>query len=179
MANPKPYGGSSAQRLTAMINRDNQGSLQLGIHFTFGEPSEFLDEYGRNTQVTMTPVPGTHFRGPETIYYKRMSLDVLANLPGGFVQPVLVPRGPIYIHDILPRINAALGVDLEPEEVVDEYFEEELDVYPLRIVNSASLAWVESGFTFAIEREPDSPTIPLLAAIPTNLLSGLQYQEAT
>ncbi len=171
-----PYSGSSAQRLTAMINQDNRSTLRLGIDFSFGLPTSFEGE-GRNTQVVMTPVPGTRFKGPETVYYKRLTLDSLNRLPEGSVIPVEIPQGAFWIHDILPRINAGLGLSLTPEEVINQYHDEETPTYPLRIDSSKSLAWVDSEFTFIVVREEPAVDVPLTDVIPVNYLSGLEYRE--
>lgn len=172
-----PYSGLSAQRLTAMINQDNRSSLRLGIDFTLGLPQEFEGE-GRNTQVVMTPVPGTRYKGPETVYYKRLALDALNRLPEGSVLPVEIPQGPFWIHDILPQINEGLGLNLTAEEVVNQYHEEEFPSYPLRIDSSKSLAWVDFEFTFVVVRKQSPVDIPLTEVIPNNYLSGLEYREA-
>ena len=171
----RPYSGLSAYRLTAMINKDNRKSLRLGIDFTFGPPAEFEDEEGRNTQVVITPVFGSRFKGPETVYYKRLSLTALNRLPQGSVLSVAVPPGSFWIHDILPRINEGLGLNLSPGEVVNEFFEDELLAYPLRIDSSVSLTWIDSEFTFVVERETTPVDVPLSEAIPNNYLSGLEY----
>lgn len=178
MANLTPYSGSSAQRLTAVINKDNHKELRLGADFTFGLPIDFEEieqrVVVRNTQVLLVPVFGTRYH-PEYVFYERLTLQALYDLPEGYIAPVVVPPGSFYIHDILDSINAALGLNLAADEVVNAFFEEELDAYPLHTLNDVCLAWLDSDFTFTVNRDGTSTPIPLTQAIPNNVLSGLIY----
>lgn len=174
MANPKPYGGLSNDRLTAIINADNPSTpVQEGVDFTYGQPRAYADSLGRNTVVTLTPVVGTHYVGSEDIHYWRLSIDVLSLLPAGFVQQVVIDSLPFSIHASLAAINEALGVDLTPDEVVDATYSEEQATYTLTVIGGTSLAWLDSTFEFQI-RLP-SQDIPLSEVIVNRALSGLVY----
>lgn len=170
-----PYAGSSAQRLTDLINSDNDTTLQLGVDFTFGAPSAYVDASARNTKVTMTPVPGTPWPKPEVIHYTRLALTVLDDLPVGWVKPVLISNMPFTLSDMLAAINEALGLNLTPDEIVNTVFSTVQDSYRLPINNNVSLAWIDSAFTF----KPAWPSglIPLAWAIKNTVLNGLTYRQ--
>jgi hypothetical protein len=111
----------------------------------------------------------------EWVFYRRLGLTALDRLSEGFIQPVIIPTTPFRIHDILPQINAALGLDLSPDEVVDQTFFAVQDDYPLRIIEANSLAWFDSDFRFKAVVESPGEEIPLSFAIPNTELNGLFY----
>lgn len=172
MSDTNPYQGSSAQRLTDLINNDNDTTLVLGSDFTFGPMSVYVDEAGRNTQVALIPGPGTRYKAA-TVHYTRLGIDTLSELPDGSLKAVAVGPTPIVIHDILPQINFALGLTLTVDEVQNNTFGERLDSYDLTIRENASLAWLGSTFQFAA-RHPDEP-VPIDEVFLITNLSGLEY----
>jgi len=121
MATQRPYAGSSAERLTALINKDNNSEIREGVDFYFGVPEAYTDTEGRNTQIVLTPIPGRPFNPVQkTVFYKRLELAALSRLPEGMVKTVRIEAVPFSIHEILGALNAALGVDLQPDEVADD-----------------------------------------------------------
>lgn len=175
MADTKPYAGVSPQRLTDLINSDNGSSLQLGVDFTFGPPSEYSDKMGRNSKVTMIPVPGSKWTRNEVIHYTRMALTVLNDLPDGWVKAVEIPSVPFTLSGMLDAINEALGLNLTVDEIVDTTYELPSSAYRLPINNAVSLAWIDSDFTFkAVYTGGD---IPLDIAIKNSVLNGLTYLQ--
>jgi hypothetical protein len=174
MDNTKPYAGASDQRLTALINQDNNSALQLGVDFTFGSPQPYSDSTGRNTEVILTPVPGRPYAPtPEPVHYVRLALTVLDDLPVGWVKPVSIRSVPFSIRGILANINAALGLDLIADEVVDATYSVEADQYPLAVNEAVSLAWIDSDFQFkAVFGE-----VPLSSVVTNQELSGLNYVQ--
>lgn len=171
-----PYAGSSAQRLTDLINADNDTTLQLGVDFTFGAPSAYSDSSERNTKVTMTPMPGTPWPKAETIHYTRLQLTVLDDLPVGWVKPVLIQNLPFTLSGLLDEINEALGLNLTPDEVVNTVYSTAQDTYRLPINNNASLGWIDSGYTF--KAAYPGGAIPLVWAIKNPTLNGLTYRQS-
>lgn len=174
MANLTPYRGLSTQRLTAMINQDNRSALRHGVDFTFGQPELFADNNGRNTRVKLISLKPDRYRD-EWVYYRRLPLTALDRLPSGMVHPVAIASLPFSIHQILPQLNAALGLDLVPSEVQDANFSTPQSDYPLRIVDANSVAWYDSDFHFkAVFPEPPLD-MWLSERLPNTQLSGLLY----
>jgi hypothetical protein len=85
------------------------------------------------------------------VRYTRLSISVLANLPEGSLAVVQIPQIPFSIHSILDRINTALGLNLDPSEVVDVTYTQGQRTYPLTI-NSTSVAWVVSSYNFLTDQ---------------------------
>lgn len=173
MDNTKPYAGASDQRLTALINKDNNSALVLGVDFTFGRPQPFSDFQGRNTKVALAPLKGKPpFTDPEFLHYTRLALTHLDNLPAGWVQPVAVPSVPFKLRDILANINYALGLNLSADEIVDTTYDAVLAKYRLPIDEGVSLAWIDSDFSFDAIIGGE---IPLASIVTIQMLSGLQF----
>jgi hypothetical protein len=170
-----PYAGLSNNRLTAMINQDNGGNLQEGVDFTYGVPSTIEGNGGRNTTITLTPVPGSQYTAPQNVNYWRLGIDILGNLPEGSLDVVPVPTAPNFsIHSILGYINASLGLMLTPDEVENTVYTESQDTYTLTIL-PGSLAWAESSYDFAAA--PGDGAVPLASVVIETALEGLDYVE--
>lgn len=170
-----PYAGESPQRLTDLINSDNGTSLQLGVDFTFGPPSAYSDRLGRNTKVSMIPVPGSPWTHNEVIHYTRLALTVLNDLPSGWVKAVEIQSVPFTLSGMLQAINEALGLNLSVDEIVDTVYDNAQGSYRLPINNAASLAWIDSEFSF--KATFPGGDIPLSSAIVNSVLSGLTYLQ--
>lgn len=177
MDNTKPYAGRSADRLTALINQANSSAPRtLGVDFTFSAPSAYSDGVtARNTKVTMQRVPGTRYKADAEIHYIRMPLEVLNDLPAGWVKSVEVPALPFNLHALLAAINTALGLNLEAEEVEDTQYTVQQSSYRLPIRDDVSLAWINSNYAFPA-RFPGED-IDLSEVIFASLLSGLVYLQ--
>lgn len=176
MALPKPYGGLSNDRLTALINFYNPDrTIQEGVDFTYGPPQAYTDAQGRNTKVTLTPVSGTQSTQPEDVHYWRLAIGVLSLLPEGVVQQVVIDSFPFSIHTSLDAINEALGVDLALDEVEDATYAEPQDSYTLTVLGVDSLAWLNSTYEFQVRLSEQD--IPLSEIIIQRELSGLIYSQ--
>lgn len=144
----KPYAGESHDRLTALINLDNQTNLVEGIDFNFGPVSEFAGNGNRNSRVTIVPTDANIL--PATISYRRLSATVLNNLPAGEIAPVILNSFNFDTYSILANINSSLGLDLTSSEVDNTIFNEARLQYPLNIV-SGSLAWIPSTYNYKVD----------------------------
>lgn len=143
----QPYLGLSPQRLTDLVNQDNNSNYQLGVDFTFSPPLAYSDAAGRNTKLWMYPKDPTKY-SPTLVHYWRLPLTVLNNLPTGSLLPVTVPNVPFTTLQVLDAINAALGLNLTPDEVVNQTYTTVQDSYPLQINEAVSFAWINSDFQF-------------------------------
>lgn len=169
-----PYIGPSNQRLTAMLNKDNNKTLREGVDFTYGGVTAILGRGGRNALVTLTPLPSSGYPSAQDIQYWRLGIDAIGRLPAGSTDPVPVPKLPFSIHGILPVINTALGLNLTPVEVEDSIYTEQAPSYALKIAEG-SLAWYPSTYSFpALNTGEDTP---LSSIIVSPVLSGLVYVE--
>lgn len=149
----KPYSGNSRDRLVKLINDDNGTNYQYGVEYTFGTPSPATGTGGRNTKIRLIPTDSTQY-GQQDISYWRLPLSVLDQLPAGEIDKVKIDALPFKIHDVLDRINEALGIDLAPEEVLNTEYTLPQEKYQLRIASaSSSLAWSYSTYNFAVEAD--------------------------
>lgn len=148
MSTTKPYSGTSKDRLVALINSDNGTNLQEGVDFVFGPVTSHSGKNGRNTRIKIIPID-TETYSERSVDYKRLSINVINNLPPGFIERVEINTLPFTTHSILEDINEALGLDLTEDEVVDELHETSSFEYPLKI-RSTSLAWLASTYMFKV-----------------------------
>lgn len=173
MARIKPYAGTSFDRLSALISKAQTPVLPSTVSYTFTDLREGTGPLEGATDITVVASIGSRVDPPEDVTYQRLSIDVLSLLPPGEV--VLVPaiEVPFSIHQTLDKINTALGINLLPEEVVDEEFTEQKELYPLTIDGNNSLAWLNSVYQFKMA----SLDIDLNEAIPDPVLDGLVYLQ--
>lgn len=171
-----PYAGTSAARLTAMMNSDNAGqsngsqvytALQLGVDFTFGDPQAYTDSDGRNTEAPVI-VNRPDYQNTDMVQFTRLPLTVLNQLPPSYVDPVLISKVPFKLSDILPAINDALGLDLDVSEIRDQEYDTLQPQYLLPIDSTKSLAWIDSDFQF-------NAKVSLVGLITTTTLNGLYF----
>lgn len=166
-----PYKGRSLDRLVALINQDNETAFKLGVDFDLGPPIAFNGPGGRNTRARLTPRPGSVLYTPQDLAYWRLGIDALSRLPEGSVDTVPLTAMPFTTHEILPLLNAALGVDLLPEEVEDITYTTVQSSYPLTI-RAGSHGWKESTYWFHVERVNE---YSLATAIKDGALSAFSY----
>jgi len=175
MAKTNPYAGLSGKRLEALIRAKNDPNLTAGVDYTYGLPQAYSDSEGRNTKVTLTPVNHNRYGSPQDVFYHRLDLAVLGNLPPGYIRPVYIPNYPFSIHDVLPKINHYLGLNLTTDEVENTTYFTEQDTYRLKAVESNSLAWIGS-YQFAVHFSWDG--IPLEEVVLSTELNGYFYPIA-
>ncbi len=148
MPNIYPYAGKSAERLLAMVNADGGTNYALETDLTFGAVTAFTDSQGRNTRAVVIPTDSATFPRNEYVRYVRLPLSVIDQVPGNVYPTVQIDALPFTTHSILEKINAALGLDLEPDEVINEEHRSIAATYPLKIKVGASLAWLPSVYHF-------------------------------
>lgn len=146
MANPiRPYGGTSKQRLTDLINAKNQTSLVEGVDFEFGEIDDVPGHPGyprHNTKVRL--ISKQLGKSDVDVHYTRLGIDILTHLPAEMLGEIIVDDLPLHIRTSINRINRALGLDLTPDEVEDLVFHDARKSYPVQIRQDASVAWLPS-----------------------------------
>lgn len=142
-----PYAGISSKRLVDLINFSNNKQLVEGVDFRFGNPRVVQGAMGYNTRTRLHRLT-SEYPADIDVEYTRRPLSDLADLPSGMVVRALMDSPTFRVHDVLDRINAALGLDLQPHEVVNENFTAEQASYPITITEN-SLAW-EPGSVFQL-----------------------------
>lgn len=165
----KPYGGSSRARLAKLLNSANSTNYQLDVDFTFGPPVKEITE---STDTSVTVVGLRKGSISQKVQYRRLSINALAALPAGEVDPVPATRWPFSIHANLATINQALGVNLTTDEVVDDVYQDENQQYLILRITDKSYAWNVSEFSFKITR-----TIPLNMVWRNQILEGLNAPQ--
>lgn len=173
MANSdRPYGGSSKQRLTDLINAANGTSLIEGIDFEYGTLEELKTHAKHNTRVQLlAKKPGV---ANARISYTRLGIDILAHLPPEMIGEIFVDSFPFSVRQSIEKINQALGLNLTADEVENYVFKESRDSYPIRIKKGASLAWLPSEIKIkGITIDPNSDNVLLTLVWPKFSLNGL------
>lgn len=152
----KPYGGTSLARLSNLIKASNPKLNRSDVSFEFGTPvaatgwlntTLFARPIVNSTlhvSTTVTPTPALF----EEIQYRRLSLNVLRMLPLCEIRPVENITLPFSIHEVLPEINKALGLNLTTDEVINHRYENAMTTYKLEIANDTNLAWLKSEYLF-------------------------------
>lgn len=164
MSRIKPYAGTSRQRLTDLINQANQTNREEGVDFRFSLPVQETGPSGQNTSAVLNPVEGTLFKSPVKVFYNRLDLSVLADLPAGEIQPVVISSAPFWMRTHLSQINDALGLSLLPDEIHNDYVSELSSSYTLRINETFSHAWINS-YRFAAISENQKPSIEVQSEV--------------
>lgn len=169
----KPYAGTSIDRLKELIRTRQTPVLPKSVKYVFSNLRLDNPQLEGTTVVTVVASAGTRVDPPVDVHYHRLNIDELSLLPQGFTEPVEATYVPFTTHSILDKINKALGIDLVPEEVLNESFDVQAERYPLTITGNKSFAWVDSTHWFKM-----LPTdIDLNDAIPDPVLDGLVYVQ--
>lgn len=147
------YSGTSKDRLTALINTDNETTLVEGTDFTYGQIEVVLGDSSYNTQVKLIADPSTE-KSDVKVKYNRLPITAAETLAGA---PITLTEltFPLTMRDLITEINVELNLDLDPSEIEDtEYLlAPEDDIIVLTIAPN-SMGWIEGstidiGFTTA------------------------------
>jgi hypothetical protein len=110
------YRKSSKTRLVEALNKANPKYQILVDNLLFGNAVNWVHT-GRNSKVTLTPNNG-NLAGKRTVHYNRLDLATLfASLN---VAALVLTGTETTTHDVLPLILAQYGVNLLPEEIINE-----------------------------------------------------------
>lgn len=179
MQRPRPYGGTSLERLVTLLNNSNGTAYLSGHDFTLSAPSYFADPAGvntRNTKITVYPDRTHNDRlQDQELHYWRLPINVVGKLPRTALRAVYIDKIPFTTHEMLERINEALGLDLVPEEVTDDIHSIQQTHYTLNIDEAVSLAWL-GNYDFRA-RHPGEK-IDLADALYEQSLSGFGFFQA-
>jgi len=116
--NLPPFGSPGQAAIIAAINKE-QGRSLLARQITFGAPTPTVNDSLFNTSLTLTSVPGQGYKGAFTVRYNRASAALSAVLNN-----VVVPGEQTFAvtdtHALIPIINAATGLSLVTDDIVNE-----------------------------------------------------------
>lgn len=138
-----PYIGASFDRLTALINHDNGTNLVEGVDFTYERIDEVFGNPNYNSKAILK-VPEDSDKTDATVFFNRLPIaDVLDSLESP--PEVEIQSFPFTIHSILDDINTALGLNLDPSEVVNWNYDQASgdNKYKLQMLDSP--AWLPAS----------------------------------
>ena len=150
-----------------LINFDN-GTMFSKAEITLGTPRT----NGATTDMLLTPVPGSGYGVPMDITYRRVLIQDFLDLY--FIGGLTLQQGnAVNMSDLLPEINAALGIAIPVESIVDapigawEGLPNEIKTLQLSI-KSTSRVYQGNGSI-----KLDGNDIELSSVITTKVLNGL------
>lgn len=116
-------------KLFKLINKENNTSLDPA-QFDISLPTAYTNPLypDINTQVRITPLPGTGYQGAVTIYYRRTDFKDLFKLFHYEINPI----DAIYLSEIIPELNNAFGIDILRSDYIDVELPAYLVNYPDR-----------------------------------------------
>lgn len=107
---------TAKEALYSLINAENDTSFNA-INTTMSAPETINDPQitTRNTTVVLSGNPAQGKTGAVRFYYNRVDIGAFAG-----PEPIeLEWGGELRIHDLIPKINAALNINLQEDDVVD------------------------------------------------------------
>lgn len=150
MARLMPYAGTSHDRLTELIKNSQPSALPPDVRFVFRNVVALPSQEVGDTRVSVTPYLHDVPKMEQQVLYYRLPIDVLYDLPEGSILPIGGVVWPTTLHELLPQINIALGLDLLPNEVENYAINEK----PLRItlnILPGCLAWMPGPYYFNVD----------------------------
>lgn len=162
------YVQTSSKILLDLINNDNSTSLAQSA-ITFGAPTVVAEDNasGLITEIVATAASGSGYFGSQTFTYNRVDLGfMLVNEPD-----LLIETEVTSVYDLLPALNAAFGIQLSTDDIVDAVIPAtEPDVNtPVTITAKAtSLVWAKS-----VTINVTKPLVALSSVLTQTTLDGL------
>lgn len=146
----KPYLTLDRNRLTSLINNDNDFDLVEGVDFTYGDTRSITGPNNTNTLVTLIPLPGSKLHQPLDVYYNRLSISVVKESFYKSIEPVYIPSVPFWTSSALPEINRVFGLNLTVYDIIDTLNLSKEESYALIINPSRSLIWLPGVLEFKV-----------------------------
>lgn len=113
-----PFGSPGQAAMLTAINKE-QGITLLARQVTFGVPTPTVNDILYNTSMTLTSVVGQGYKGTYTLRYNRADAALATALNN-----LVVPGDPSFAvadtHALIPVINAATGLTLVTDDIVNE-----------------------------------------------------------
>lgn len=170
----------SKKVLCDMINRNNveSGSSLTPELVDFGIPSQSND--AKNTDITVIAKSGSGYTGQEVINYNRLHLTTEIGNPyvaSAVGRNLIFPIGEaLKIADIVPAINARLGINLVAADFTDgdlpEFTGTPNEILDVQLLVKADSLCYRGSLTFQLKAED----ILLSTVIVNKVMDGLTYQ---
>lgn len=162
--------------ITDLINFDNP-DLQLPADMVdYSNPIPMTGNY-RNTDLTVTPRPGSGYTGSTNVFYDRLDITAFALTVNGMEDIVFDALEHSRLSHLIPQLNLLLGINLTDADYVDidlpsfnDIPNEELSVTVA--IRPSSLIYI-GNLTIKIKANP----IMLNEVVAITYLTGLQYPE--
>jgi len=160
-----------------LINTSNPGQSFTQEMLQFDLP--IVDTGSKNTSLTVTAEDGSGYKGSVVIKYNRLHLTTqIASVyvaAGAGRDMVFMVGDATKISDIIPEINARLGINLTADDYVDgnlPAFSGTLnEVHDVQVVANADSLCYTNSLTFQLKSEE----VELSSVITTTELNGLTY----
>ena len=177
----KPYGGTSKERLSHLIRKAQRPALSSTVSFDFDNPvKDIASPVNGATKVVTKAKAGNRIDRSVNIGYKRLSAEVLLDLPPGELLPFDPMQFPTTLHAILPQINQALGLDLVTDEVVNIPLLTIPENGITITITENSLAWKPGDYLFTYAPHADKPASRgVNGAIPTDERRRIRVLESS
>ena len=177
----KPYGGTSKERLSHLIRKAQRPALSSTVSFDFDNPVEDTASHVIGaTKVVTKAKTGHRIDKAVNVGYKRLSAEVLLDLPPGELLPFDPMQFPTTMHAILPQINQALGLDLVTDEVVNTPLLSIPENGLTITITENSLAWRPGDYLFTYAPNADKQAgRGVNGAIPTDERRRIRVLETS
>jgi hypothetical protein len=162
--------------LVARINNDNvvNNAALTSAMLTFGLPTAATGGTAtRNTDLSLTAVAGSGYTGSVTVHYNRVDLSTV---PGS--RSTVFPLGSASkISDLIPTINAAYVINMQPEDYVDgplpTFTGQPNETHDFSLTaNADSFVWINT-LTLTVHGND----VPLSSVVTNQTLNGLTYTQ--
>lgn len=110
---PVPKGVASTSAFFAMLGKEKATQLEAKLNVSF--PSKNASWAERNSQVILTPKPGSGLVGDMKMWYTRLSVKFVMNAISS------IARGDAqHVHDLIPALSAATGVSFVKDDFIND-----------------------------------------------------------
>lgn len=160
---PPPTAQTGVNAMLWLLNQNINIATPFTLsQLTIGTPSSYSDPTGlNNAQVTVTAKSGSGYQGSMTAYYKRRTLDSVFSSTAWLLGTI---SSATTIRALIPQINTAYGVGLDPTDVVDG---------PVNAgATSLTLTIASGSYMFQPGSALMLPSVSLSNATPVTILSG-------
>lgn len=160
---PPPTAQTGVNAMLWLLNQNINIATPFTLsQLTIGTPSSYSDPTGRNNaQVSVTAKSGSGYQGTMTAYYNRRTLDSVFNSTAWLLGTI---SSATTIRALIPQINTAYGVGLDPTDVVDG---------PVNAgATSLTLTIASGSYMFKPGSALMLPSVSLSGVTPVTLLSG-------
>lgn len=106
--------------LIDLIRGDNLNQILTSSQIRFHTPIVFtpIPQVPKNTLIIGEAVDGGMYTGSQAFYYDRVPINQFVHV--GMTDISFVQQGEVNVADLIPRINARLGINLAYDSVIND-----------------------------------------------------------